>query len=185
MDRIYLPLSWFLCEENKTGQKVIAPVGKGLDWFSILGIDKKCNLFRTILTRDGNKILIRGVGGQLKKLLSEYSFYSYDTGREAIIKLNNELTWKKSVRELIKRGRRRTSFFEAKYSPENLSRLEELKLKSRHSDEPVLKNLFNSCFIEGMKLFVVKDEQDQWLGALLLSKNDISKYHCELLLKRR
>ena len=180
-----LPLSWIIKDnDNETYDEVIR-IGRKFTWFALKAVDININWVKELNQDKNNNLLIRGVGKELKNILSSRAFSFYETGREAVIKLDAELKWKKSLIELRRRGRRSTSVYEAEYSKENIAFLNDLKQNSRHSHKPELKYLFRNSFTPSMRLFVVKDNNDRWLGAILLSKNNISKYHCELLLKRK
>ena len=180
-----LPLSWFIIDNKLPDYKIKIKLGNNLTWLAIEGIKNPESWFEDTIICSKDKLLLRGIGNSLNQLLRVNSYTSYETGKEAVLTLSQNLKWKKSVKELAKRGKRNSVFEEIPYSDENVGRLNELRKNSRHSSAPELKYLFNNTFIPCMRLFVVKDNCEVWQGALLISKNNNHKYHSELLLKRK
>lgn len=181
---IILPLSWCLVNKPFYSRRKIIQLGK-VQWVCLdnyLNTDDFIVWIEEVCTN--KKILIRGINNDLAFHLSKLHFKKYLTGKEAFINLSNNLTWKPSVDMLIKRGRKHCSVNEFNYSTDNVQKLSELSSNSRHSSEPQLKNLFVTKFARHLRLFAAFDNQNKWLGAVLISKNSTKGHHTELLLKR-
>ena len=106
-------------------------------------------------------------------------------GQEAIFDLQNDHFKKKSLKELIRRGNRGKHFEEIPFSIEARERLGKFRLECAHGKEPQLKYLFNDEFNPFNRLFVIKDDNDFWFGAFMLSDKEKNYAQTELILRRK
>lgn len=185
MNKPNLPLSWIQSDKLALEEDKKIPLFNGLVWFALLYFSKDKNWIKEIKRIKNQKILIRGVNEPETKDLSRLGFRRYQTGLESIIDLSIRLEWKRSLREMHRRGKKLGRFTEIEYSKSSCNKLNAFKKISRHADKPELKYLFNNSFLADTRLFVIKDENSNWLGAILVSQNNSIKYQCELLLKRK
>ncbi len=184
MQNYNLPLSWVLLPPSKyyPPENVSLP-GKFV-WHALSYIPDNSSWLKEFEKTTG-KILIRGVGRAAAIKLKENGYKTHLTGEEAVIDLSNKLHWKKSVKELYRRGRKTGHVIEIPYSAKAASDLNRFKKYCRHGGKPELRYLFNNAFLPSTRLFIVCNEEDKWLAAVVLSKNNVEKYQCEMLLKRK
>jgi len=130
-------------------------------------------------------ILIDGCNIGLACQLSENGYEILKTGKEAILDLKSDHFKKKSLNELIRRGSRGKQFEEIPFSLEMRDRLRKFKNECAHGKEPQLKYLFNDEFEPFNRLFVIKDENDIWYGAFMLSNKEKNYTQTELILRRK
>lgn len=131
-----------------------------------------------------NKILIRGCDESISNDLIKCGYKRINTGREAVLNFNNNHFEKRSLKELIRRGSRHGKVLEYNYSDIIAGKLNLFKECTSHAKEPQLKYLFMTKFIEGMKLFTFENNKNEWLGAVMVSRNSKTKFHTELLLRK-
>ncbi|MBU1095460.1 MAG: DUF2156 domain-containing protein [Bacteroidetes bacterium] len=179
------PLSWIYNTNTKQSYYRILTSASGNEWPALCTIDKN-HFWPDVMNKLNNKnnIIIRGLDQQSGFFLRTFGFAKYQTGQEAVINLEKERKWKKSLYELINRGRKQGEFTEINYSIKNRILLEEFKKTARHGGEPQLKFLFIDEFLPITRLFIIKKKSGEWLGALLISKNNPLRYHTELMLKK-
>lgn len=177
-----LPLSWSVIKSKKSDHIIIDKWN--LRWHAINF--SPCSDYKIYFDQfeDPNSdIIIRGCNSELEKVMSGYGFSSIQFGMEAVLKTSDDHFNKKSLKKLIKRGNRHGIIEKIKFSVENKTKLNDFKKFTSHSNEPQLKNLFQTEFSEENNLYVFKKFTDDWLGAILISQNSNEKLHAELILR--
>lgn len=179
-----LPLSWQYTsnKSNPIEQRLILSSQRWLTTFQT-DFDGFRNLTNSIREDKKKSFLIRGCNTLLTDALVNESFDHIVLGKEAVLNFSKNHFEKKSLRELIKRGFKKGQVIEVARNEESNPLLDKLKMSSRHGKEPQLKHLFITEFIEGTRLFVFINRDNEWLAAVLVSINSPDKYHTELLLK--
>ena len=86
---------------------------------------------------------------------------------------------------MIRRGKKNGEIAEINYSKESAFKLQEFRKVSRHGNEPQLKYLFNTVFESCNRLFVFRNPEGMWLGAILLSNKSENYVQCEAILRRK
>jgi len=178
-----LPLSWTITNPDVTNNTIINRWK--INWYAIR--EDRASVSDYNFDSSNNKqsdILIRGCNLQIKNELESSGYRSILVGKEAILDTKCNHFNKKSIIDLIKRGKRHGQIFEIEFSDFNKMKLEELKSDSTHGSEPQLKNLFQVEFNLNNLLYVFIDSLGTWLGAIMLSKNSNDKLHTELILRR-
>lgn len=176
-----LPLSWSLSTQNSD----LAVIKKNkLLWYAIENLPSMEQLLYNIST-DNSEIIIRGCNQQLVNFLGKYNFSSIQFGEEAVLKTSNNHFVKKSLRELVNRGKKKGQVIKVGFENKTKSKLQELASKSVHGVEPQLLNLFQTMLTENNELFVYINNKNEWLAATMLSKNSPKKLHTELLLRKQ
>jgi len=137
------------------------------------------------LAEQKSGILIDGGNKIFANHLSQSGFEYLTIGKEAVLNIQGNHFKKKSLKELIRRGLRQKIFEEISFSIEMKKRLKNFKLDCSHGKEPQLKYLFNSEFEPFFRLFVLKDENDKWYGAFMLSNKESNFAQTELILRRK
>lgn len=177
-----LPLSWSICDtENLTSTSIR---NWKVDWLAIQNVSSPFIAKQLIKNDNGKETLIRGCNNVLKNELEHIGYSSLLVGYEAILDLRKNPLKRRSLKELVKRGKRFGKVIKVPYTPINSQKLRELQKDSSHSREPQLKNLFQMEFKSNNFLYVFIDNYNNWLGAIMLSKNSNLKLHTELLLRR-
>ena len=112
-------------------------------------------------------VFISGCSKDYAKLFSERNFKTYKAAKEAVLRTDNNHFEKKSIKELIRYGKRNGTVEEIGFTLENKIKLELFKPECAHGREPQLKYFFNDQFLPGTRLFVFIDKSDRWAGAIL------------------
>lgn len=177
-----LPLSWSITDSENYDSKIIDKWN--LRWYAINFVHtKKIQTQIEQLATKRYETIIRGCNSNLRDTLTKNGFSSLQIGMEAILKTSQNHFCKQSLRELIKRGHRHGIIEKVQFSEENNTKLNEFKVFTSHAKEPQLKNLFQTEFKEDHYLYVFKKFNNEWLGAILISKNSEEKLHTELILR--
>lgn len=177
-----LPLSWSITKNKKSNSKIIDKWN--LRWHALnFSPSSDYRIYYDQISNHNYETIIRGCNSELEKKLSNYGFSSIQIGMEAVLKTSYDHFNKKSLKELVKRGQRHGIIEKIKYSEENKIKLNEFKNITSHSKEPQLKNLFQTEFSKDNFLYIFKNNNN-WLGAILISKNSKKKLHTELILRR-
>ncbi len=177
-----LPLSWST-NFNKEHFNLIEK--KKICWISHASIQNENNLTETIakINKDVNTdLIIRGCDNLIKEYLAKSGFYSLKIGIEAVLDTNHNCFKKKSLKNLVNRGLKKGWIEKIPYSKENSALLREFVSSSVHGKEPQLKNLFLTDFMIDQTLYVLRNN-NEWLGAVLVSENSKNKLHTELILR--
>ena len=130
-------------------------------------------------------VFISGCSKDYAKLFSERNFKTYKAAKEAVLRTDADHFEKKSIRELIRYGKKNGTIAEIEFTLENKIKLELFKPECAHGKEPQLKYLFNDQFLSGTRLFVFVDKFGKWAGAILTAKIDNTHIRTDLLLRRK
>jgi len=130
-------------------------------------------------------VFVSGCSTDFAKIFSENNFKTYKASKEAVLYSKTKHFEKKSIKELIRYGRRNGYVIELPYSIENKVKLELFKPECAHGKEPQLKYFFNDQFIPGTRLFVFIESSGDWAGAILTAKIDHAHVRTDLLLRRK
>ncbi len=186
-ERIMLPFSF--CRYGKsTPSMFFIDLTRKIKWLTFArvpyGYDLKSFLKEKVYPYNKG-LLIDGCNDGVALEFSDNGFEILKTGQEAILKLRYNHFKKKSLKELIRRGYRGKHFEEIPYSPEMKERLRKFRFECAHGSEPQLKYLFNDEFEPFNRLFVIKDDNDVWYGAFMLSDKEDYFAQTELILRRK
>lgn len=186
-DKFLLPFS--ICRYRlKEPHTHFTDLTKNIRWLTYSRLPYNHDLIKYItelLESTKGGILIDGCNVAFANHLSNYGFKMLSIGKEAILNIQKDHFIKKSLKELIKRGLRKKTFEEISYSTEMRNRLNKFKVECSHGREPQLKYLFNNEFEPFFRLFVLKDKNDKWYGAFMLSNKENNFAQTELILRRR
>jgi lysylphosphatidylglycerol synthetase-like protein (DUF2156 family) len=128
-------------------------------------------------------LIFDGCTTEIKNLLMDYRFNSLLVGQEAVLDLNKDHFRKKSLIELIKRGLRHGIVKELEYSDHNRHLLDEFKQRSPYAKLPQLQHLFCTTFQKYTRLFVLVNQNEDWLGAITISHKAEKFIQTELILR--
>lgn len=178
-----LPLSWSFVESNRNSSVTINKWN--LSWLAIniLPNNTLSNFYKNFGNKD--KLVIRGCNKELAGELENKGFSKIHFGMEAVLHTKINHFDKKSLISLIKRGLNKGKVKKIIFNEENKQKFNELKNCSIHSNEPQLKNLFQTEFTPYHHLYVFISNKDEWMGAILASANKKHKLHTELLLRKK
>ncbi len=178
-----LPLSWSICEtKNLTSASI---ENWKVDWIAIQNVSSPFISKQLVKNHKGKETLIRGCSNVLKNELEDIGYSSLLVGYEAVLDLQENPFRKRSLKELINRGKRFGKVVKIPFSIKNQQKLKEFQKITSHCNEPQLKNLFQMEFTLNNFLYVFIDNYENWLGAIMLSKNSTQKLHAELLLRKQ
>lgn len=178
------PLSWKISGKNDP-EITRVKLNLRTDWLALAEFPPKINLSEWLNSEDKNKkcLLIRGCGEELSDALTCSGYERISVGMEAVLEFGGNHFNKKSLRSLIKRGKRFGETAELEFNNMNIEKLQNFKRLTAHGSSPQLKNLFRDEFAENSRLFVFRSVESEWLGAVLVSDNSKYKYHTELILR--
>ncbi len=130
-------------------------------------------------------IFISSCSPELVPLFREYKFEILKVGKEAILDLSFPHLNKRSIKEMIRSGKKYGSAKEIYYSDEISNKLEKFKKDCAHGKEPQLKYFFNDVLIPENRLFVFEDEEENWLGAITIYCRMDGIVRTDLILRKR
>lgn len=177
----FLPLSWTsVLNKKESAEKTSLSFSRSA-WLYYANLPYPEQTSESIFTGKEN-IFVRGLNKNHISLVPR-PFESLYFGKEAVLNLSFGHFDKKSLKELVKRGKRHGSTVELKYSQESVKLLEDFKKKCAHYKEPQLRYLFQDKFSHDERLFLFRNEKTIY-GAIVLSENSGGKVHTELILRR-
>ena len=183
-----LPLSWIKQKRENIDITKIPIIFENGNWLSLGKVPYKFDIINYltnyISTKNGS-VLLRGINTSTSHILRQKGFEILPLGKEAVLSLDKNHFAKSSIREIIRRGFRSGFVEEIPYSPEIEKRLLEFEKKTVHGSEPLLTNLYVTGFPKETRLFVFKNANDNWLGAIVISVNSKEKYQTEFLLRKK
>jgi glycosyltransferase 2 family protein len=178
-----VPLSWSIISSDYSNSKTIS--SWNMKWLAFRYLPSDKLSFQVQKEFESNsETIIRGCNSNLTEYLTNYGYSSIQIGMEAILDTDKNHFEKKSLLELIRRGKRHGKIIELSFSILNQVRLKEFQKISSHCKEPQLQNLFQSEFNKLNTLYVFEGHEKNWLGAILVSKNTPIKLHTELILRK-
>ncbi|MCF8259373.1 MAG: phosphatidylglycerol lysyltransferase domain-containing protein [Melioribacteraceae bacterium] len=183
----YLPLSWHISENPQNQIERIELNYKGTTWLSLARFYSQedfNDFFTSEMVSPNQNIFLRGLRKEHSDYLFSKGFHTYKIGAEAVLRKNSTHFEKASLKELIRRGNKKGEIVEKAFSDENIKKIHGLRLKSPFAKLPLLTNLFNTEFTSDMRLFVF-EQNNEWLGLILCSKNSNTKYQVELILRKQ
>ncbi len=159
---------------------------------NIIWINNPQYRFDLVPLQDYNKLFLRDIpifisscSEELAEFFKKNKFEVIKSGREAVLNLNENHFEKKSLKELVRAGFKRGAIEEVFYTEENCARLEQFKTECVHGKEPQLKHFFNDQFLPVSRLFVCKNEQNHWQGAILIAPKGSGKVITDLILRKK
>ena len=186
-EKLLLPFS--ICRyDGKEPQSNFVDLNKNTRWLTFTRLPYGYDLNRYVeelLVEQNCGMLIDGCNKKFANHLAQSGFELISIGKEALLKIQNNHFKKKSLKELIRRGLRQKFLEEIPFSTEMKKRLKNFKLDCSHGKEPQLRYLFNNGFEPFFRLFVLKDENDKWYGAFMLSNKETNFAQTELILRRK
>ena len=184
--QLALPLSWRY-SQTKNNLKTIE-LNKRVKWIYSATLSNFDEIFRSDLyfnKTTKNEVIIRGCNKKIVDFLLSLKFQSILIGKEAILELDKELFTRRSLKEMVNRGRKNGFAKEIEYSDKTKKLLQDFKKQTSHANEPQLEHFFIDEFSADTRLFIFQDRKLNWLAAVLVSKNSKSKIHTELLLRKK
>jgi len=182
-----LPLSWARGPQNTSRIHTTPLLFKRTRWLSLAEIPEEQS-FDSIIDEalnDGKRILIRGCTPPITRRLKNRGFDAMCLGREAVLDLGRDIAFKKSTRQLIRRGQRKGHLREVFLNKENRLLLQRLKRNSPHGRKPQLRHLFRSVPSAKTPLFIWVDAAGNWLAAITVSHISREKAHTELMVRHQ
>lgn len=177
-----LPLSWIYNSESNHTQKI--QIKDNLFWITFAEINN-IKEFLHEFSNSSYSFLIRGCDQEQFNDFKDILPYKFFTGSEALLKTSYHHFEKKSLKELIKRGKKKLDFIEIDFDNDFRLKLKTFLSKTRNGNKPQLKNLFRTEPDSSQRIFTTIDKNSNWQGLITLTKNSVCKYHCELLLKNK
>jgi len=183
-----LPLSWVRTNNTSLKKNSFRFKTTHLDWISLAEVpDSKHfdQILNELQESSPKGLLIRGCTKAIANQLKANQFDIMPIGQEAVLNLNRKLDSKRSVRELIVRGKRNGFCKQINLTKENIKKLALFKHESRHGKKPQLKHLFIEDFTKNTKCFIWANKMGEWQAAVTISKVNNQKAQTELLLRKR
>lgn len=179
-----LPLSWTRREINHPEFNTVQLPYSGISWIPTADIPHHLpidELYKKHLKEIPNGVVLQSVSLSLRNYLIEQGFQSAPMGGEAVL----DLPWrgKRSVRELARRGRRHGAVREIPFNPIYQGRIKQLMKTSPSRQGKQLRYTERTGFDAGVRAFVFESEENQWLGAVTLSRPSPTYMHTEMILR--
>lgn len=185
-EKLSLPLSWNWIRHEADSISHFKLSSKRIWIFSAsFHLEKNQSFLENLNSLTNENLLIRGLNESQKNLMCRNGFESLHSGLEAEIDLNNYINRKKSLIELVKRGLKKGRVVEYPANEDTAAKFIDLLSYSRHAAEPKLRHLFQTGINKNLRVFVLEDESKKLLGGITISRNSKTKYHTELLIKRK
>jgi lysylphosphatidylglycerol synthetase-like protein (DUF2156 family) len=188
-DRIEGPVPSAFCRHNKTEMDYLQiHLFRNVEWLTHVKIPFKIDfesVVSELILQHAKNYFIVGCNYGNFKYLSDRGYKGIRMGREAILNLHHNHFRKRSLKELIRRGKKNRKVVEISWSEEAAVKLQEFRKHTRHGLEPQLQYLFGTSFEECNRLFVIENEVGMWLGAILLSYKSNNYVQTEAMLTRR
>lgn len=183
---VNLPLGWHISSEQNSDD-LFVKLYSNVYWLALSRFSATEILLSRIscFREAGKHLMIRGCGSGLYASIKACLPYSINFGSEAVLLFEGNHFSKRSLKELIRRGKKKGTVFEAGYSEMNIRNLENLKAGSAHAGKPQLNFLFFTDYEPGMKLYFYQNNSNEIMAALLLSENSGLKIQAELLLRKK
>ena len=181
-----LPLSWFRSETNHPKLKTVKLPLSGLSWIHTAEVPHDISfegVYEELRLRHGGACLIRGCGPEIARYLTEEGFDAVRTGSEGVVDLTTLTLCRPSVRELVRRGKKRGEVREVPLNNANQKRVSELAARTAYGRKPRFNYLFLNRFERSTRCFVFNADRDKWLGALTVSSTAGSSAHTEMILR--
>lgn len=188
-NRIEGPVPSAFCRHNKEEMDYLQiHLFRNVKWLTHVKIPFKIDfesVVSELILQHAKNYFIVGCNYNNFKYLNERGYKGIRMGREAILNLHYNHFRKKSLKELIRRGKKSGVVSEIPWSKESAEALQEFRKYTRHGSEPQLQYLFSTYFEESNRLFVIKKPDGLWLGAMLLSYKSDKYVQTEAMLTRQ
>ncbi len=183
------PVPSAFCRHNKEEMDYLqVQLFRNVKWLTRVKVPFKIDfesVVSEIILQHAKNYFIVGCNYGNYKYLNDRGYKGIRMGKEAILDLHYNHFQKRSLKELIRRGKKSGTVVEIHWSKEAAEELQEFRRHTRHGGEPQLKYLFSTYFEESSRLFVVKRPDGLWLGAMLLSYKSAKYVQTEAMLTRR
>ncbi len=130
-------------------------------------------------------VFISGCNGEVISFFKRHNYETLKVGKEAVLFLTRNHFEKSSLRELVRRGFKHGLVEEIPYSLETAKKLEDFKKLCVHGHEPQLKYFFNDKFRPDTRLFVYKNKNAEWQGAITVACVTPRKVRTDLILRNK
>ncbi len=183
------PIPSAFCRHNKKEMDYLqVQLFRNVKWLTHVKIPFKIDfesVVSELILQHAKNYFIVGCNYGNYKYLNERGYQGIRMGKEAILDLHLNHFKKRSLKELIRRGRKNGTVVEVPWSEKAAEELQEFRKYTRHGREPQLQYLFSTRFEECNRLFVLKRPDGLWLGAMLLSYKSSNYLQTEAMLTRR
>lgn len=172
--------------ENPHHNKIKLP--DNIFWFTSNRLPYNYNFvddLQNCISDKNNGCVIDGCNEGTAKFLSLNGFEKINLGKEAVLEMQGDHFKKRSLKELVRRGLRNRTFKELSFTSETVKQLSSFRKECSHGKKPQLKFLFTDEMHEFNRLFVLTDQQENWLGAIMISDKDKAFAQTELILRKK
>jgi len=183
----HLPLSWARAKISEPQLKIIKLPLSRLHWIPAAKIPFDLTfeqVHKKWLSALPVGFVLQFCNAPLSEFLLRHGGQIIQVGVEGVLDLkDHEDAPKRSVLQLVKRGRRWGRVQEVSSTPENLQRLQALMKCTPHAAKPQLAFTFRTQFDQTVRCFAFVAPDGRWMGAVTLSQNRRRYYHTELILR--
>ena len=181
-----LPAGWKITDIRRPHLEVVRLGWNRVHWFSLAELPEDESLeelLQMLRNRSPRGVVIRGCSDELAGKLDHFQFQKVFVGKEAVLDLHGPHLEKKSVKELIRRGRKKGIVREISFSPLAQARINQLRVESPHGAKPQLRHLFRTSFEADDRCFVFELPDQTWKAAITLSRSASNTIQTELLVR--
>ena len=183
-----VPLSWFHKKIDFPKFHWIKLTLSGVPWIYSADVPSTYNLnelYAQLETEFPTGFLLRGCSSEFAKYFGNKGCEIVRTGAEAVVDLDNITNVSKSVLDLVDRGSKWGSVKEVQLNQANCKRVNQFMQHTPYGTKPKLSYLFNNTFDSNTRCFVVRSNEDRWLGVLTISKASKDSCHTEMILRNK
>ena len=149
------PVPSAFCRHNKNEMDYLqVHLFRNVKWLTHVKIPFKIDfesVVSELMLQHAKNYFIVGCNYSNFKYLNERGYKGIRMGKEAILDLHYNHFKKKSLKELIRRGKKNGTVVEIPWSKETAEELQEFRKYTRHGTEPQLQYLFSTYFEESQQ----------------------------------
>ncbi|MCS7074190.1 MAG: hypothetical protein NZ108_06970, partial [Bacteroidia bacterium] len=180
-----LPLSWRFVPTTETCLSEIKKLPlSGYHWICWADVPETMNWSEWIQQFAGNRWIIRGLPEELLPQVEKIKATAIPQGIEARLNLKKSHFAKKSIRELVRRGRKYGYVHEITSQTDTQNWFQTLYSQTRYHGRPPLSGLFRTTLQPGMRIFSFQTDFN-WFASMILIESQPGFYHTELIFRKK
>lgn len=181
---LHLPLSWHRTPLAHPRRTTFPLPRSRRTWIATADVPPTMPFSDALARIDVPSPVIRGCSPGIAARLKAEGAAVVAVGSEAILDLSHVPTERRSLRELVRRGRRWGVVRPIGGTEGERDRFAELYRHSRHGGEPQLRGLFRTALTAETPAYVFESREGRWLGGLTLTRVAPGYLHTEIIARR-
>ena len=178
-----LPLSWIHSPISEIKINSLPLKQSAFTWLTMGDIPLELTFAQIIKQLPREKYVIRGCTPPVAAVLARHGWQCIQSGVEATLNLKQSPNWSRKMKHGIRRGRQALQFTELPLNVNTIKRLKELATRTPFAFSPQLQHVFRFTDSSALRLFVARDNREQWQAAFTISLNAPGRFQGELMLR--